>query len=345
MFPQNNKQKSDILFIHAARVVACIAVVAIHVVNVIPAKIDFQLTSLWWLANVVTSLSVWAVPVFVMLSGAVLLPKYQESSSVFFKKRLSRVGLAASVWIPFSFVFYHFYRGDSLAVMAILNRVIHSGFDHLYFLILILELYVITPMLRSILKNASTTTSVVLTFLFLYIGVLWPRSSFIGTMFIPYIGYYLLGVLLVQPHKLSVKNGWLWFGLLLNEAVIILGNYYLTLRYGIKYQNDMYLYYYIAPQLVTLSTVIFLLFKQIQPPGKLKQFFTLNRLKSLSTTTLGIYIVHPFVLLLFVLLLKTVFHITTVPWLGIILGIPFITAISYSVVRLFQKIPFLRYCI
>lgn len=54
----------------------------------------------WWTALVYKSLSLSCVPLFVMLSGALLLQpaKLNEPIRVFLKKRLTRIGLAFVFW-------------------------------------------------------------------------------------------------------------------------------------------------------------------------------------------------------------------------------------------------------
>ena len=54
----------------------------------------------WWTAVVYKSVALSCVPLFVMLSGALLLQpaKLNEPIRVFLKKRLSRLGLAFAFW-------------------------------------------------------------------------------------------------------------------------------------------------------------------------------------------------------------------------------------------------------
>ncbi|MDH7564825.1 MAG: acyltransferase family protein [Candidatus Bathyarchaeota archaeon] len=56
--------------------------------------------TLWWTTNIYDSIARPAVPLFVMLSGALLLQpaKLGEPLRVFFKKRLNRIGLPFLFW-------------------------------------------------------------------------------------------------------------------------------------------------------------------------------------------------------------------------------------------------------
>ena len=56
--------------------------------------------TLWWTTNIYDSLARPAVPLFIMLSGMLLLQpaKLNESLGVFFKKRLNRIALPSCFW-------------------------------------------------------------------------------------------------------------------------------------------------------------------------------------------------------------------------------------------------------
>ena len=79
-------------YIDQLRVLASVAVVVIHVtlgsLDTVPA-----FGTLWWIGHWICLVSQWAVPVFVMISGALLLnPDHgaTDSPSVFYRKRLRR---------------------------------------------------------------------------------------------------------------------------------------------------------------------------------------------------------------------------------------------------------------
>ncbi len=82
-------------YIDRLRVAACVAVVLIHVtLGSLDTLTPF--TAVWWVGHWICLVSQWAVPVFVMISGALLLnPNYgaADSLSVFYRKRVRRIGL------------------------------------------------------------------------------------------------------------------------------------------------------------------------------------------------------------------------------------------------------------
>lgn len=89
------------VWINNAKIVAMFAVVIVHVAATFVLNSPIG-SSNWWVGNLYESAARWSVPVFVMLSGALLLhPNKQESLSVFYKKRLSRILVPLIFWSLF----------------------------------------------------------------------------------------------------------------------------------------------------------------------------------------------------------------------------------------------------
>lgn len=107
---RNRSVYADIL-----RVGALIGVVFLH--SAAPPMYLFNSIdpSWWWIANIIDAGTRWSVPIFLMLSGMLLLDtKYDEPMSLFFKKRFNKVILPFLVWsVIYSFwtatghMFYH----------------------------------------------------------------------------------------------------------------------------------------------------------------------------------------------------------------------------------------------
>src|SRR5208283_3699162 len=77
-----------------------VLVILLHASNETLQLLPSGSTAYWWTAIVYKSLALSCVPLFVMLSGALLLQpaKLNEPIRVFLKKRLSRIGLAFAFW-------------------------------------------------------------------------------------------------------------------------------------------------------------------------------------------------------------------------------------------------------
>ena len=70
------------------RIVAAIMVIVQHVLAIYIHRVDNNLDGYYETANIYFSMSVYAVPIFVMLSGAFLLSDSQNSNCVYFYRKM-----------------------------------------------------------------------------------------------------------------------------------------------------------------------------------------------------------------------------------------------------------------
>jgi len=97
-----------------------------------------------------------AVPLFVMLTGALLLQpnKVDEPLGVFFKKRWNRIGINVIFWGAIFFAWDFLVRGQSLSVVSILQGVFAGPYVHFWYVYILIGLYLITPLLRVVVAHA-----------------------------------------------------------------------------------------------------------------------------------------------------------------------------------------------
>lgn len=163
------------------RAFAIVLVILNHASNTVQVNF-FQTPVLWGVVSIFRSLFQAGVPLFVMLSGALLLTpsKVNEPLRVFFKERLVRILLPFLFWGLAYFAWRRFAEHEIITFDTILNG--FSGFDqlpfsHFWFIYMIIGLYLITPVLRVLVSYASKK-------ILLYSIILW----FLGTAIIPLFG-------------------------------------------------------------------------------------------------------------------------------------------------------------
>lgn len=160
-------------------------------------------TAAWWAADVLDGSSRWCVPVFLMVSGALLLdPRRTEPPGEFYRRRLARIGLPLVVWTAAYLWFGHVFL-DRPAGVGDLARAVGSGspFLQLYYLYVIAGLYLLAPFLRAALRTADRRGQAVLVGALLAVGVTdQALMSFVrigeanaATRFMPYLGYFVAG--------------------------------------------------------------------------------------------------------------------------------------------------------
>lgn len=335
--------KEENSFISIARILACFGVIVIHTVSSSLLYLGKIPTYEWWMANVLDSFFIWSVPLFVMVSGALLLnPERRDSSWVFYKKRLIRVGIPTLFWVSVYIVLSSIFQNASLNPVAIAKKLLfQQPYDNLYFLFIIAELYLITPILLEVRAKSSKNMFFWITMLFLFIGIFWKPQRFLFTMFVPYIGYYMLGSHLLNI-SVSKKMVLVWFLLFLFSgiALIILTN--LTVTRSINIDSDrFYFYRHLSPFVILLTTSVFILLQS--KTAIIRKFVSPTHLKRVATAALGIYLVHWW---LRIGTLKVLFGssetIFALPWLGMIAMILYLFIGSFLITKLIQKIPYLK---
>jgi len=152
-----------------------------------------------------------------MISGLLLLDtKKKLDTKAFFQKRFAKIGIPTVIWITVYLLILGF-TGQIASIPSLIERLLTLNLLHLYFLVLILELYFITPLFYGFIKNNSQQAKQILlisTFSLTTIvagtSKLFPHAALnlttnIATVFIPFLFYYLLGPSL-KNIKLSLSS-------------------------------------------------------------------------------------------------------------------------------------------
>lgn len=132
-----------------ARVISAIAVIWLHVsAEVVVA--DPSVWSLpWWIGNTANALSRWSVPVFVMLSGALLIPKARvQSPRTFIAHRVPRLAFLTLAWTGL----YGMVALQTEPLISILKRVaVGAPYYHLWFLYMLIGLYIAAAFIQRLI--------------------------------------------------------------------------------------------------------------------------------------------------------------------------------------------------
>ena len=147
------------IWLDNARIIAILAVVFLHVAGNVVTESDIG-SEYWWYGNLYDSFVRWCIPVFVMISGALLLnPSKIESLRAFYAKRVSRILIPVMFW---SAVFLLRWASNSamgdqeMLALELLKRLLSGKpHDHMWFLYMIIFLYLFTPFFRKIVANST----------------------------------------------------------------------------------------------------------------------------------------------------------------------------------------------
>ncbi len=142
------------------RVFAIIAVILIHVTSRTLEQSGFDILRIP-LTFYLNTLSRFAVPLFILLSGYALGYRYKNAINVneFYKKRLYRLALPYLVW---SAIYQILIEGKTIFSSDFIVKLINgSAAFHLYFIPAIFLLYLLFPLLIKIKKYVSSGISLV----------------------------------------------------------------------------------------------------------------------------------------------------------------------------------------
>ncbi len=286
-----------------ARVVAILCVVVVHVTMVaVNGNRTDEGTAAWWVANALNSTSRWCVPVFLMVSGALLLdPRRVERPRDFYRKRLGKVGIPIVVWTVVYLLFRRFYLGSDLTpVDAVRDVASGTPFLQLYFLYVLLGLYLLTPFLRIVLRE--TTRRMQLGFAAVLLGLgavdqvaaelLGAGDPTAATRFLPFAGFFVLGWVLrdvVLSRRLVRWSAVAFVGSVL-VTIALVGLTATLFRWG---SPGRYLYGFLSPPVIVMSVAAFVL---LRVAGRRLRGRGARVAASLSALTFGVYLVHPLVL-------------------------------------------------
>lgn len=334
---------------------AMLAVLVVHAFAPVVVTTYADLGSAtWWTANTVDSLMRWCVPVFIMISGALLLKPRDEGLRTFYTRRFARIGIPLAVWSAI-YLSWEYFRGKSTWSDAVSDILSGEPALHLYFLFVLAGLYVLTPFLRLITRHAPTR---MLWWFALLMSSLGIADQFVVafddaggpnavTRFLPYLGYYLIGYLL-RDVALNRRQMWLAGAAIAGSvAATAAGVYALADFTGGWGSEAEYILDYLSPTVFVMSVAAFLLLGAL---GRRWAVFTdpdrdtepaRRRLKFVSDISFGVFLVH-------VIVLTTLRGFTGIPGnpLGMLAmctaHVAVVLVVSAAIVMLLRRIPVLR---
>jgi len=169
------KPSSHIVYFDYLRILATLTVILLHAAAPNWLALDCA-TAQWKIHNFFDGAARWAVPVFVMMSGALFLsPAKKVTLEQMIRKYALPMVVTFLVWSVL-YAITDVLRRDAPDLLFFSSMVIR-GHYHLWFLLLISSLYLLVPILRKITADdALTRYSILLGILFV---IIIPRALFL----------------------------------------------------------------------------------------------------------------------------------------------------------------------
>ncbi|NTU68329.1 MAG: acyltransferase family protein [Chlorobiaceae bacterium] len=327
------------------RVAACFMVVFLHVA----AQSFLTLDHNWWAGNFYDSLVRSCVPLFLMISGATLIPR-DEPLQQFFTKRLVRIIPPLLFWSLF-YLSWTTWMGEDRGnwALAILSGPVKF---HLWYFYELIGLYLFMPVLRKFFNGSSRGEQ--LWFIGLWIVVVsvyhllgdllglldvsWAEyfDKFFGNInfsfFDGLVGYLILGAY-ASRSKVDGRIGLAVFAVA--TACTMVGTWLLSYHLG---EPSELFYSYTSPFVIAAGWGLFTFFmdREQGPPSKL--------VTTIGECTLGIYGLHIFII--DPVLNRNGFSVSIGnPWLTVPLVSFSVFLITFAIVYLLRLVRPLRHVI
>ena len=323
-------------YLDILRFVGALGVIGIHA-SCKEIYTDF-LSYNWYVSSIFDSLVRWAVPIFVMISGALFLqPTKEISLKNLITKNISRLLIVYLFW-------WLSYAILSSAWIFIFDKTfifsLKEPYYHLWFLPMLMGVYLFIPILRKISTDEKLIFYYLIvwyiyisgSFFFIFIDAPQIKELFNINSIIGYLGYFLLGYY-ISIHSISKKQQRIIYALgLLGLFITILGYICLSIYSG---ASATCFFKELSPHVILTTSALFVFIKEKSTNLSHKSLYFINHVRK---DLFGIYLIHPAYLLICNIFRNTCNHIITIP-LSIIIAFIF----SLYTSKLLRKTPLKKF--
>jgi surface polysaccharide O-acyltransferase-like enzyme len=306
--------KMRLIWADVLKITAILGVILLHVSA--PFLVPFEDSSAWWIGNVYDSFSRWCVPLFVMISGTLVLPSAGKIPlRTFLFVRVRRILLPFLAWSVVYFLYRIHVKGEDLPLFGFFRMLLTEPiFYHLWFVYMLIVLYLFAPAASVFLNRAPAKHVwylIALWFLWASLLPIIDRPFDFSIYYTPDMddyaplklsGYFLLGYALRDRLAGSL---WGTIGLLgvfvLGGAATVFGTYFMSRAAG---QFHPFFYKYFSVTVVAMTVSLFLLVKSVCPApreigndgGERIRLNLPRALQVIGMSIYGVYLIHALVL-------------------------------------------------
>ncbi len=290
------------IWLEKLRVLATIAVVLIHVVqgSFVNGTAGVPVYRCMFDISFLMGITSWAVPVFVMISGYLLLDPEKELPVAKIKKYILRMlGVLVTVGLGFcvmeSVVNYHENGVFFVLKDAVVNLICGKSWAHMWYVYMLVGLYVLTPVLRAFVKESSEEAAKFVLLSLFVLTIICPTISRVVDVDVtnfylsafPYIFYYLFGHY-VKKLTFSATYGYV-SGILAFFACVCISSFQIEPRHPVYYYDSVFL-------AVLSMSIFFVAYKNRDHQGKKEENEkTMRLINYIGKRSFWIYLSHPVV--------------------------------------------------
>lgn len=311
---KRKKEKRRDLNLDLLRTICAIFILTMHVIDFYILDYKTSGAQVWMFINLWESIIRFAVPVFFMISGALIIGNKKENFLDFYIKRLTKIVLP---YLLISIIYSlgnQFLHTRIINLKVIINNIVNfDAHYHLWFFKSLIIVYIFVPLIRNLVKlleskNKENLLAVIL-FIWSILGIILPYILNIINLdskkYVPdiinYFGYFLLGHCIYNYYKeyLKSKRKILVLTYIISVAITLTGNYFYLDKVSGIYNN-----YFINPMALNIfiqanSVFIYFIIKDFKVNNIIESL-----VREIGMSSLYIYLFHP----IFILILKSFFN-------------------------------------
>ena len=278
------------------RTIAAYAVIFVHVTAIaytLYSKDSYQLFAVTMLNRTLK----FTTPVFIFLGGVMVNIKHRNKPMnvpVFFTDRFKRI-LVPYIFFSLLYMLAHFVGlGDTYDLFDVLKKLaLGTAKYHLYFIIIITQLYVLTPLAIKLKNTSYKPIILIITFIINMLAVMYLVFPYSDRVFIKYLFPYLTGLLYGADILSWFRHKWVNYLAIVTTlslgAIYAMTFYFQTIgtkTYSLDFQILIWFFY--------TNLCIFGLMALVRQLEKNQKFVTF----AMKTTgySFFIYLIHPLVL-------------------------------------------------
>lgn len=306
------KKVNHIFSADLIRVLAILGVVIIHADAITASTTNYFGGVSWWFANILHSAASVSVPLFVMLSGYLIINKNNLSFKYYLNKSLFQILLPMVFWTLIYFRWYMIWCGEQFSAESVLFSFFTASNFHLYYLFIVIGLYLFTPLLLKAIRESTSRQQKQFFIYSLLFGILilalryfvfriYSLPSFI-IIFMPYISYYYAGYFLGKIN-LSLRKAIVSSILLMIVIIATAMFYFVNVKLYLSGNNYFwtvtqgnFFWEHFAPNTVAMVLLLFLLLVNIKLPKGLVSEYVCRIFSVLSRASFGVYLIHPIII-------------------------------------------------
>lgn len=344
---EEKNMKQRIVYFDILNILAIIAVISLHMNGIVHVNPSIRA---WNTSLIIECIMYWAVPVFMMISGATLM-NYREkyNTKTFFKKRFVKVLIPFIFWAIFMFIWVITTKQMDISKYHRLTDWLNAFFSNkeqsiYYFMFEILGVYLTMPLLSLLTRNEYRKTLWFVVILYFIFNGLVPNilgmfeiywNEAFSIRINGYLIYVILGYLLSTENLNKQQRIAIYIGAFVGIIYRYLTTFILSKNAGYVVKSS---WGYFSWHCMLLSSAIFIFIKRLNFDVKIKNDKLKKYLANIAGCSFGIYLIHMIVKYYII----QVFNWNEYSWSFRTIGILVVYLISLGIVLILKRIPIIK---